>query len=131
MSSWIWVTIDSGTPKVTSMPALPLRSSSSKTASLTCTLPPLEDILPFMLRRVSLLAGNAETSISSQASVSRSLGPTRLKSPETAGRAGSPEKVELACNTMSPGKVALSLGTATTPALASSSITTLRTGCLS
>ena len=112
------------------MPPVPLRSSSSKTASLTCTLPPLDAILPFMLSRVSLLAGSDETSTSSHASVSRSLGPTRLNSPVTAGRAGSPDKVELACSTMSPGRVALSFGTATAPPCASSSITTLRIGCL-
>ena len=112
------------------MPPLPLRSSSSKTASLTCTLPPLEAIRPFMLSRASLSAGSDETSISSQASVSRSFGPTRLNSPVTAGRAGSPDKVELACSTMSPGRVAVSFGTATAPPCASSSIATLRIGCL-
>jgi hypothetical protein len=77
-----------------------------------------------------LLDGTDETSIASQVSVSRSRGPTRLNSPLTAGLAGSPDRVERACTTMSPGKVALSLGTAIVPPLASRSIATLRTGCL-
>ena len=124
------MTTDNGTLKVTVMPPLPLRSSSSKTASLTCTLPPSDDILPFRLIRVSLLAGTAETSTASQASVSRSFGPTRLKSPATVGRLGSPDMVDLACSTRSPGRVAVSFGTATAPRRASSSSAMLRIGCL-
>ena len=124
------MTTDSGTEKVTVTAPLPLMSSSSKAASLTCTAPPLEPSRPFRLSRASLLGGSEATSIASQCSVSRSRGPTRLNSPSTAGRAGSPDKVERACSTMSPGSVALSLGTATTPPLASSSSATLRIGCL-
>ena len=112
------------------MPPLPLRSSSSKTASLTATLPPVEDILPFMLRRVSLAAGTSDTSTSSHARVSRSLGPSKLKSPDTVGRDGSPDMVDRACSVMSPGKVAVSLGTATAPPRASSSTATSRMGFL-
>ena len=124
------VTIDSGTPNVTVTPPLPLRSSSSKTASLTCTLPPVEDMRPRRLSLCSLDGGTDETSTASHASVSRSLGPTRLNWPVTPGRAASPVRVDCACRTMSPGKVAASFGTATAPPLASSSSATFRTGCL-
>jgi hypothetical protein len=87
VSSSICVMTDKGTVKVTTMPPVPLRSSSSKTASVTCTLPAFEAILPFKLSCVSLSAGTDETSIPSHDRVSRSLGPPRLKSPDTVGRA--------------------------------------------
>ena len=124
------VTIDSGTVKVTVTPPLPLRSSSSKTASLTCTLPPVEDMRPRRLSFCSLEGGTDDRSTASQDSVSRNLGPTRLNCPVTPGRAASPVRVDCACRTMSPGSVAVSFGTATAPPLASISSTTLRTGCL-
>ena len=38
--------------------------------------------------------------------------PLIFSSPVTVGLAGSPDRVERACSTMSPGKVAASLGTA-------------------
>jgi hypothetical protein len=85
---------------------------------------------PLRLSRVSLSAGICETSTSSHFRVSRSLGPTRLNSPLTVGRLGSPDMVDLACSTMSPGSVALSLGTATAPPLASRSSATARIASL-
>ena len=78
----------------------------------------------------SLLAGTDETSTSSHFNVSRRFGPTRLKSPLTVGRARLPDMADLACRTMSPGKVAARRGTATAPPLASISIATLRIDCL-
>ena len=123
-----WVVTDSGTAKATTMPPEPLRSSSSTVASVTCTLPPIEPMRPFMASRVSLPAGIAETSTASHARVSRRRGPTRLKAPDAVGRAGSPDRVELACTTRSPGRVAVNFGTATAPPRASSCSATPRTG---
>lgn len=122
--------METGTLMVATTPAVPLRSSSSKTASVTWMLPLDEAMRPLRLSFVSLLAGTDETSTSSHFSVSRSFGPVRLKSPLTVGRAGSPDMVDFACRTMSPGKVAVRRGTATAPPLASSSTATLRIDCL-
>ena len=75
-------------------------------ALLTCTLPPVDDMRPLRLSRDSLPAGTDETSIASHCSVSRSFGPTRLNSPATLGFAASPDSVDFACSTRSPGSVA-------------------------
>ena len=124
------MTMASGTLKVMATPPLPFRSSSSKAASLTWTLPPVDDIRPLRLMRASFSGGTPAGSICSQASVSRSLGPARLNVPLTLGRPGSPDIVDFASSTRSPGSVALRRGIATTPSRASSSIATWRTGCL-
>ena len=130
MSSSTCVTTDSGTLKVTVMPPLPLRSSSSKTASLTCTLPPFDAIRPFRLIRVSLLAGTDETSTASQASVSRSFGPTRLKSPATVGRVGIARQGRLGLQHQVARQGGGKLRHGDGAARASSSSAMLRTGCL-
>jgi hypothetical protein len=120
---------DNGTPKLTTRPPATFRSSSWTVASGTCTSPLLEVIRPLKLRVFNLSGGRVETSMASHLSVSRSLGATRLNSPEAVGRAVSPDSVDLAWITMSPGRVASSFGTATAPPRASSSSETLRTAC--
>src|SRR5260370_4910215 len=90
-----WVTTESGTLKVTTTPPLPFTSSSSKAASVTCTLPPAEAMRPLRLSRVSLLAGISETSTSSHFKGSRNFGPTWLHSQVTVGLPGSAHTVYL------------------------------------
>ena len=81
--------------KVATTPAVPFRSSSSRRHRDLELVGPLEAILPRRLNLVSLSGGTPARSTLSQASVSRSFGPTRLDSPLTCGRAASPEMVEI------------------------------------
>jgi hypothetical protein len=108
-----------GGPKVSAPAALAGWPSSSTVASVTLRLLAVDASLPLTDRLCSLSSGTAAASTSSQARVSRSLVPARLKVPAVLPAAST---VASACTAISPGKVAFRRGTAIAPLRISSAI---------